>query len=43
MKRTSTIKIGGLYIGEILIGVAFFGAVTAAMMLAVNMVYPAWL
>lgn len=37
-----TRKVFGLYIGEILIGVAFFGAITAAMMLAVNMAVPAW-
>ena len=37
-----TRKVFGLYIGEILLGTVCFCGFVAAMMLAVNMAYPAW-
>ena len=35
-------KIGGIYIGELIAGVFCICGIMAALMLAVNNVYPAW-
>ena len=37
-----TKKIGGIYIGEILVGTAALFGIMAILMVAVNSVYPAW-
>ena len=35
-------KIGGIYIGELIVGAVFFCGLFAVLMLGVNNAYPAW-
>lgn len=42
MRKISTMKICGLYIGEILLGTVVICGFVAALMLAVNMAIPAY-